>query len=319
MLVKIPSPWATPERLATPESVYSDRRRFLVGGTATLALAGLGTGSGLRAEDESAEKATVQAPGPYHARRNEAYALDRPLTEEKVAARFNVFDEFSVDHEQVWRLVEGFSTAPWKIHVGGLVEKPTSFDLEDLVRAMGLEERLYRHRCVEAWAMAVPWTGFPFSQFLDWVKPLSKAKYIRMISVTMPEAPGWYATRRVFPYYEALSLEEARNELAFLATGIYGHPLPAQHGAPLRLVVPWKWGLKSIKSIVAFQLTLERPDTFWNVLSPGYYTFEGNVHPKNFRGPWSQETETMLGTGEVRPTLPYNGYADQVAALYKKP
>jgi sulfoxide reductase catalytic subunit YedY len=163
--------------------------------------------------------------------------------------------------------------------------------------------------------MAVPWTGFPFRKLVEFAQPSSKARYVRMVSFARPEqAPGWYAGKRVFPYYEALSLEEATNELAFLATGIYGHSLPPQHGAPLRLVVPWKYGLKGIKSIVAFQFTQERPGTFWNELSPGNYSFESNVDPTSP----GQAEEEMLGTGDTRPTLPYNGYGEFVAHLYPR-
>lgn len=317
MLIKIPLGWHLPEREATPPSTYFDRRALLKGATAwALAVGGVrATLAEAPASQQQPEEGRVE--GPYPAPRNPAYALDRPLTDAAVAARFNVFDEFSVDHEEVWRLAEGFATDPWTIQVGGLVEKPLKMDIEELIRAMPLEERLYRHRCVETWAMAVPWTGFPFARFLEHVKPLAKARYVRMISFSDPtSAPGWYATRRVFPYYEALSLDEARNELTLLATGIYGAPLPPQHGAPLRLVTPWKWGLKSIKSIVAFQFTQERPDTFWNVLSPAYYSFASNVDPDGFPGPWSQREETMLGTSERRPTVVFNGYGEQVAHLY---
>jgi sulfoxide reductase catalytic subunit YedY len=255
-------------------------------------------------------------PSPYPAARNARYVLDRPLTDEVVAAHNNIFDEFGDDHGTIWKLAAGFRTTPWKIHIGGQVRAAKTVDVDDLVRRFGLEERLYRHRCVEAWAMAVPWTGFPLSKLIDFAEPLAKAKYLRMVSVHRDEdLPGWRATRRVFPYYEALSLAEATHELAFVATGIYGHPLPPQHGAPLRLVVPWKYGFKSAKSIVAFELLAERPGTFWSELSPDHYDFLSNVDPTATR-PWPQSTETMLGTGEKRPTLPYNGYGDLVARLY---
>jgi sulfoxide reductase catalytic subunit YedY len=177
---------------------------------------------------------------------------------------------------------------------------------------MELEERLYRFRCVEAWAMAVPWTGFPFRKFIDFCRPMTKARFVRMVSFADTSAPGWYGGRRVFPYYEALSLAEASHELALLATGIYGHPLPNQHGAPLRLIVPWKYGLKGIKSIVAFQFTKERPGTFWNELSPDHYSFASNVDPTEA----GQGTEELIDTGEKRRTVAYNGYGEYVAALY---
>jgi sulfoxide reductase catalytic subunit YedY len=186
----------------------------------------------------------------------------------------------------------------------------------DLARRLGLEERLYRFRCVETWAMAVPWTGFPLAKLVELAEPLAKARYLRFVSAARPEEmPGWYATRRVFPYYEALTLAEAVHPLAFVATGIYGHPLPPQHGAPLRLVLPWKYGFKGAKSIVALQFTAERPGTFWSDLAPDKYDFFANVDPSVAR-PWPQSHESLLGSEERRPTLPFNGYADLVASLY---
>jgi sulfoxide reductase catalytic subunit YedY len=189
--------------------------------------------------------------------------------------------------------------------------------VDELVRlAGGVEERLYRHRCVERWAMAVPWTGFPLARLVEIAAPLAAARFVRVLTVSKPdEMPGWYASKRVFPYYEGLSIEEATNELAFLATGIYGHPLPPQHGAPIRLVAPWKYGFKSAKSLVAFQFTAEQPATFWSQLSPDRYDFSANVDPKSTKL-WAQGEETMLGTEERRATLPFNGYGEMVAHLY---
>jgi methionine sulfoxide reductase catalytic subunit len=299
MLVRRIRGWHLPENQVTDESTYLNRRRFLQG---TLAAA---TVLSMRADDK-----------PPSIPRNERYKLDRPVTEEKVAARHNIFDEFALERDKVWIAAKDFVTSPWKIHIGGQIQKQKTLDVTDLIKSMGVEERLYRHRCVETWAMAVPWMGFPLKKLVEFAEPLGKARYLRMVSFAMPEkAPGWYASRRVFPYYEALTLAEATHELAFLATGIYGHALPPQHGAPIRLVVPWKYGFKSIKSIVSFQFTAEQPGTFWNELSPDKYTFASNVEPDNPR-PWPQSEETMLGTGEKRKTLLYNGYADLVAPLY---
>jgi len=253
---------------------------------------------------------------PRAGARNPRFTLDRALTVETVAARHNIFDELAGEKDKVEAAARGFRTDPWRIHVGGLVKTPLNLEVADLVRRFGVEERLYRHRCVETWAMAVPWTGFPLRKLVELAKPLAAAKFVRMVSFARSEeAPGWYASRRVFPYYEGLSLAEATHELAFLATGIYGHKLPPQHGAPLRLVVPWKYGFKSIKSIVAFQFTRERPGTFWNELAPHNYSFDSNVDPAG--GPGDQTTEKMLGSEESRPTQPYNGYGALVAQLYK--
>jgi len=309
MLLRIPRGWEIPERSATPEEAFRDRRRFLraAAGAAGAVLlrpwaarAGAGNGE-IAASDQG-----------YPAARNARYSIRQPVTPERFSSRHNVFDEFSLERDQVWKLAEGLATHPWRIHVGGHVEKAITIDAEDLIAKMALEERLYRFRCVEAWAMAVPWTGFPFARFIEFCRPTAKAKFVRMLSFTDTSAPGWYAGKRVFPYYEALSLEEATNELALLATGIYGHPLPKQHGAPLRLIVPWKYGLKGIKSIVAFEFTRERPGTFWNELSPDHYSFASNVDP---REP-GQDTEELIDTGEKRKTLPYNGYGEYVAKLY---
>ena len=312
MLIRVPRPWEMREAAATPERVFRERRRVL-------RELGLGLGAAMAlvapAPPALAEDAVPDA-SPYPARRNDAYALDRALTDEKVAARHNIFDEFAAERDRVFEAAAGFRSDPWKLHIGGRVKAPLTLDVSELVRRLGLEERLYRHRCVETWAMAVPWTGFPLAKLVALAEPLADARYVRFVSAARPdEMPGWYATRRVFPYYEALTLPEATNELAFVATGIYGHALPAQHGAPLRLVLPWKYGFKSAKSVVAMQLTAERPGTFWSDLAPDKYDFFANVDPAVPK-PWPQANEAMLGTGERRPTLPYNGYAAQVARLY---
>ena len=298
MLIRTPASWHIRENQATDEKAYLTRRRFLQT-TAAAAVA-------LKAAAQEKSKPP----------RNDRYKLDRPLTEELAAARHNIFDEFAAERDKVWIAAKDFVTAPWKIHIGGQIKKEKTVDVQDLVRAFGVEERLYRHRCVETWAMAVPWLGFPLKALVDFAEPLAKVRYLRMVSFSSPEqAPGWYASRRVFPYYEGLTLAEATHDLAFLATGIYGHDLPPQHGAPIRLVVPWKYGFKSIKSIVAFQFTAEKPGTFWNELAPDKYTFASNVDPSALH-PWPQNEETMLGTGEKRKTLPYNGYGELVKTLY---
>jgi methionine sulfoxide reductase catalytic subunit len=316
MLLKSPPRWSLPESEAAPEAVFQNRRE-LIRRLAASGIAGALLPSAGAAAANAKPKRPVRSRAPgaelYPASRNARYAVEGPLTPEKIASRHNVFDEFSLERNLVWQSVSRFTTNPWRIHVGGAVEKQLEFDADELVSKMGIEERLYRFRCVETWAMAVPWTGFPFRRFLELVKPLAAAKFVRMVSIARPdEMPNWYGSRRVFPYYEALSLEEANNDLAFLAMGIYGHSLPPQHGAPLRLVVPWKYGLKGIKSIVAFQLTRERPGTFWNELAPHHYSFLSNVDPAEE----GQAEETVLDTGEKRKTTPYNGYAAEVAGLY---
>jgi sulfoxide reductase catalytic subunit YedY len=291
-----------------------------------LASACVGAGAGLWWWNYSGSDESVLAKGQagdagaglYPAARNLAFGqLDRPLTAEVSAARYCNFYEFSTG-KQVWRHVDRFEPLPWTLEVTGLAAKPRKYDLDDLLHAFPLEERHYRHRCVEAWAMAVPWTGFPLAALLRQAEPLPAARFVRFVSFHRPaEANRQNGRSEPWPYTEGLTLQEATNELTFLATGMYGHPLLKQHGAPLRLVVPWKYGFKSAKSLVRIELTAEQPATFWNILSPDEYGFEANVNPNVPHPRWSQAYERMLGTGEIRPTQLYNGYGRWVAKLYQ--
>ena len=324
--------WEIPQRQATDEDVYLNRRKFI-------RRAGLGT-IGLLAgciPEKLLNPATLVDPtkylGPtliepippsewYPAPTNDAWStLDRPLTDEAIAALYNNFYEFSTGKE-VWRFIDNFEPAPWTVEIGGLVQQPKTYDIDNLIGIMDLEERLYRHRCVEAWSMAIPWTGFPMRDLIDLVQPLSSARYVRMISFFNPEvAPGqWDRSDWPWPYTEGLTMAEATNELTLLATGIYGHELPKQHGAPLRLVTPWKYGYKGLKSITKIEFTSEQPATFWNTLVPHEYGFFSNVEPEVPHPRWSQASERFIttdpNTSERRETLPYNGYAEYVAHLY---
>ena len=257
------------------------------------------------------------APEMYPAARDVRFDLDRPITDESYAASYNNFYEFTTFKGSVYKKASRLHTFPWQVLVGGLVSSPRVFDIDELVRALPLEERLYRFRCVEAWAMAVPWTGFPFHALIKMVQPFSSAKFVRFVSFFKPEdAPNQSPSYGPWPYMEGLTMAEAMNELTLLATGIYGHPLPKQHGAPLRLVVPWKYGFKSIKSIAKIEFTAEQPRTFWNSITPREYGFTANVDPKVPHPRWSQKTERLLDTGERRKTLSYNGYGEWVAGLY---
>jgi sulfoxide reductase catalytic subunit YedY len=312
--------WQTPEQSITPESTFCARRNFIKAlGLCSLGfIAGVPLGCG---PNENAPKIGAQENPPvadlYPSRRNPNFILDRPVTNEAHAASYNNFYEFSVFKESVYKRAARLRTSPWQVEVAGLVEKPRIFDIDDLLRAMPLEERRYRFRCVEAWAMAVPWTGVPLRAFLKLVKPLSEARYVRLTSFLAPaEAPNQSSSYGPWPYTEALTMAEANNELSMLACGIYGHPLPKQHGAPLRLIVPWKYGFKSIKSIVKIEFIGEQPRTFWNSNRPHEYGFEANVDPATPHPRWSQESEKLIDTGERRPTLPFNGYGEWVAALY---
>jgi len=319
--IRIPKGWELPESATTPERIYLDRRSFLkrsgLLGLGAIAMAA-GCAPGVSERTAPAPAGPAAWSGLYPAPRNGRYTLDRPLTEESVAAMYNNFYEFTTDKTLVAKVSARFPSHPWTVEVTGLVRRPRVWDIDEILRAVPLEERLYRHRCVEAWAMAVPWTGIPFAAFIGKVEPLSSAGFVRLVSFDDPaRALGqaqqpWYP----WPYYEGLTMAEATNELALLATGIYGHPLPMQHGAPIRLVTPWKYGFKSIKSIVKIEFVEEQPPNFWNDVAPAEYAFEANVEPDVPHPRWSQATERMIGTGERVPTRLYNGYATYVGSLY---
>lgn len=318
MLIRISPDWHIPERAATSEAAWRDRRAFLRAlgiGAASLASVGCAPASAPMTPEPAPDPTADLYPAP----RNPAFTPSRPLTAEAIAARYNNFYEFTPDKSEVHRLVGAFRARPWTVEVAGRCAKPQIFDLDALVRAQRLEERIYRFRCVEAWAMTVPWTGFPLADLLRAVEPHPEARFVRFWTANTPaEMPGlkaqhWYP----WPYYEALRIDEAMNPLALLATGIYGHPLPAQHGAPIRLVTPWKYGFKSIKSVVRVELVERQPGTFWNALVPQEYDFWGNVDPRTPHPRWSQASERLIGRGDQVPTLLYNGYAPQVAGLYR--
>ncbi len=316
MLIKRLRGWEIPEREATPESVFLQRRALLKGlgaGTALLAGSTLPLGSALAAGgDPSADL--------YPVERNPAYTLDDRFPEptpEKLATTYNNFYEFG-SHKQISEAAQALEIRPWTVIIDGFVEEAMTVDFDDLIRQMPLEERLYRHRCVEAWSMAVPWSGFPLKALVEFAKPTSSAKYVRMetfndADMASGQRQFWYP----WPYVEGLTIEEATNELAFIATGLYGKPMPKQNGAPLRLAVPWKYGFKSIKSIVRFSFTDERPVSFWEEIQAAEYGFWANVNPEVSHPRWSQATEKPLGGDKKIPTLLYNGYEEFVIDLYK--
>ncbi len=236
---------------------------------------------------------------------------ERAITDEQVAATHNNFYELTADKD-VWRHVGKLRTNGWAVEVSGLVAKPRTYSMDDLRRLMPSEERVYRHRCVEAWSMVVPWSGFPLRRLLLAAEPRHSARFVRFVSVTVDGADP----RSPWPSVEGLRIEEAMHDLTFVATGIYGHALPKQHGAPVRIVVPWKYGYKSPKSVVRIELTAEQPRTFWESLAPVEYPFESNVDPLRPHPRWSQATERLIGTWDVRRTLPFNGYGELVRLLY---
>jgi len=321
MLIKRRKSWEMREADATPEHVYLNRRHFM-GGLAT-AGAALLVGCG-NAEDASAQSADARvdvtgagdASSLYPAPRNPAFTLDRAVTDEELATTYNNFYEFG-SHKRIWRNAQNLPLTPWDVTIDGMVEEEKTISFYDLVRQMPLEERLYRHRCVEAWAMAVPWTGFPLAALVSWARPLSSARYLRMETFEdRTVASGQRAPGYPWPYIEGLTMAEATNDLAFIATGIYGREMPPQNGAPLRLATPWKYGFKSIKSIVRFTFTDERPLTFWHNVGGSEYGFWANVNPEVPHRRWSQATEELLGVDGRVPTQLFNGYAEQVAHLY---
>ncbi len=319
--------WAIPEREATPEAVWLDRRRLMATGAVAVGAIGgsllprpahalfgwfEGTQDAAADDDGEADPTADLYPAP----RNPAFEGGRPMTAESFAATYNNFYEFG-SHKRIFRAAQALDIRPWTVTFDGLVEEEKTVDIDTLIRAMNLEERVYRLRCVEAWAMTVPWTGFPMAALLSYARPLGSARYVRMETFHDPEvASGQRASWYPWPYVEGLTMAEARNELAFMVTGVYGKPLQEQFGAPLRLAVPWKYGFKSAKSLVRFTFTEERPVSFWEEIAGREYGFWANVNPEVPHPRWSQAEEQLLGSDETVPTRLFNGYADEVAHLY---
>ena len=315
----------------TPEHVYLNRRRFMIGAAALVSDAFLAACS----RQEQPPTPTV-APGvtpsptiqpapmptrapdtvtPYASAEQDE--LGFKLTPYNVVTNYNNYYEFSLGKEDVGVYTASFKTSPWKVDVSGLVRQPKTFDLDDLLK-FGQEERIYRLRCVETWSMVIPWVGFPLRKLLDAVEPTPEAKFVRFETILAPEQmPGQRSGGFRWPYAEGLRLDEAMHDLTILATGLYGKPLPPQDGAPIRLVVPWKYGFKDIKSIVKIALVAEMPATFWSSNAPDEYGFYGNVNPDVPHPRWSQATERRIGESGRRRTLPFNGYTEEVAQLYE--
>jgi sulfoxide reductase catalytic subunit YedY len=316
----------------TPEHVYINRRKFLLGAGALVASWALG---GCACPQESTQQPTrqpTQQPtqqSPTSQPPSEPAASVEPtqavletqdLTDElnsfEEITSFNNFYEFSLSKAAVAELAEGFVTSPWNVEVGGLVNNPQRFGLEDILK-FEQEERIYRMRCVEAWSMVIPWNGFPLRKLLEVVEPTSDARYVRFETLYDPDQmPGVSRLVLNWPYVEGLRLDEAMHDLTLLTTGLYGKDLPPQNGAPVRLIVPWKYGFKSIKSIVKIDLVAEEPTTSWAAASPSEYGFYANVNPNVPHPRWSQASERRIGEGR-RETLLFNGYEEEVAYLYE--
>ncbi|HEX7214010.1 MAG TPA: protein-methionine-sulfoxide reductase catalytic subunit MsrP [Methylomirabilota bacterium] len=294
----------------TDQALYLSRRAFMVG-AAALAFAPIG-----------AEAAAPPAAGqPLAATRNRAFDLPDAMTKFQDATTYNNFYEFGVNKEDPSQLAGSFKPRPWKVQVDGLVQRPKTFDLDDVLKMAPLEERVYRMRCVEGWSMVIPWIGFPLSDLIKRVEPTGSAKYVEFSTLVDPaQFPG--QKKGIFnfggldwPYTEGLRLDEALHPLTLMTVGMYGQVLPNQNGAPMRVVVPWKYGFKSAKSIVRIRFTADEPKTAWNKAAPQEYGFYSNVNPKVDHPRWSQATERRIGEFRRRETLMWNGY-DQVASLY---
>jgi sulfoxide reductase catalytic subunit YedY len=310
----------------TPEHLYRSRRAFLkslglVGAGALLAACGVAGSSNL--ESTPTDQPTVSQPGDLSTNAS-VDELGDPINTYETITNYNNFYEFTTDKGGVAKLAKDFKPSrgenlyPWELQVYGLVNNPVTYDLEDILNKFTQEERIYRLRCVEGWSLVIPWTGFQLSELLKEADPQSGAKYVRFETLDDPsQMPG--VNRRGFPwpYQEGLRLDEAMNRLTLLVTGLYGKELPAQNGSPLRLAVPWKYGFKSIKSIIKIELVADKPATMWSTIAPNEYGFYANVNPNVPHPRWSQASERRLGEAGRRPTLMFNGYEEEVASLYE--
>ena len=309
-MIKIPS------SEITPEHIYLNRRQFLkVGALAVGALALAACSDSQSPSTPTNSASTLPTTAPSSGAQTDE--LGDPLTSFDAVSNYNNYYEFSTDKESVARLSANFQTRPWTLEVGGLVNKPQTFAIEDLLAKFPRQERIYRLRCVEGWSMVIPWLGFPLADLLKTVEPSGGAKYVRFETLLDPEQmpgqkSGWYT----WPYVEGLRLDEAMHDLTLLSTGLYGNELLPQNGAPLRLVVPWKYGFKNIKSIVKIDLVAEQPTSLWMSASPNEYGFYANVNPDVDHPRWSQSSERRIGESGRRKTLMFNGYEEEVSGLY---
>jgi methionine sulfoxide reductase catalytic subunit len=300
-----------PESEITPASLYVGRREFM----RSVALATAGAAAGVVPGSPGIADATAQTALPNL--RKSPFSTTEPLNSLEDIAGYNNFYEFGADKGDPARNAGRLKTYPWTVKVDGHVNKPANYQIEDLLKAFPLEERIYRLRCVEAWSMVIPWIGFPLGDFIKRVEPASKAKYVAFETLYRPgEMPGQRSDVLQWPYVEGLRLDEAMHPLTILAVGLYGKTLLNQNGAPIRLVVPWKYGFKSIKSIVRIKFVEHQPPTSWNLSNPQEYGFYSNVNPEVDHPRWTQARERRLGEFFRRPTLMFNGYGDQVAGLY---
>lgn len=302
----------------TPKAVYLNRRKFLKAMGAVSLGALLAACSPSMPLQSAAEEAATAEPVLNLVAEASKDELGDPLTAYEEITNYANFYEFTVSKTRVADLAKDFRTSPWEVEVYGLVNRPNVYSLSELQEKFPSEERVYRMRCVEGWSMVIPWNGFPLASLLREVEPQSSATHVRFETIFDPDQmPGQKSQQYPWPYQEGLRLDEALHDLTILATGLYGEPLPPQDGAPIRLVVPWKYGFKSIKSIVRIELVDYEPETLWSTLAPQEYGFYANVNPDVPHPRWSQASETRIGESAPRPTLLFNGYGDQVAHLYE--
>jgi sulfoxide reductase catalytic subunit YedY len=315
-----------PSDEVTPPGVYFNRRAFIKAGAIAASLVatgfvyrrlnGLAAPTAQQPALAGLQQPTAAASG-YSPEILKAFHVNEAETPFQSVTHYNNFYEFSTEKEGVATSVGGFSTEGWKVTVDGLVAKPATFDMDDIRRIAPPEERVYRMRCVEAWSMVIPWAGYSLSKLLDRVQPLSGAKYVAFTTLLDPKMmPGQRTDVLEWPYVEGLRLDEAMHPLTLLTTGLYGRELPVQDGAPVRVVIPWKYGFKGIKSIVKISLVADQPVTSWSRYAPNEYGFYANVNPNHPHPRWSQATEQRIGETGRRPTLMFNGYGEQVAGLY---
>ena len=305
--------WDIPSSEITPKSVYLNRRRFIAGASAAAAMMSAERTLWELASPSQKVRAGTKLSGVIKG----PFGTDEKQTPYNDVTHYNNFYEFGVGKEEPAEKAKNFKTSPWTLVVDGAVNKPKTFDLDAMTKLAPLEERVYRHRCVEAWSIVVPWIGFPLNALIKQVEPTSKAKYVAFQSLYDPkQMPGARYAGIPFPYVEGLRMDEAMHPLALLCFGMYGETLPNQDGAPVRLVVPWKYGFKSIKSIVKIKFVEHEPPTTWNLANPREYGFYSNVNPSVDHPRWSQAKERRLGEFFRRPTLMFNGYGEQVTQLY---
>ena len=317
MLIKKRTAYDVSSSEVTPEHLYLSRRQFMKGATAVAAgsLLAACTPNPNTPQGRAPVGDTQSTPGATSATTDE---LGDPLNSYQDIITYNNYYEFSTDKDGPAKLAQNFVTSPWQVTIGGLVNNPGVYDVDDLRTKFDQEERIYRLRCVEAWSMVIPWMGFPLAKLLEEVQPTANAQYVRFETLYDPDnMPGQKSRWFSWPYVEGLRLDEAMNELTLLATGLYGKDLLPQNGAPIRLVMPWKYGFKSIKSIVKIDLVEQRPSSLWMDAAPNEYGFFANVNPEVAHPRWSQANERRIGELSRRPTLKFNGYEEQVAYLYE--